>query len=392
MPNVSVVIPVFNGGDLLAPCLDSVLAQNVRNFELIVVDDASTDSTPQTLARYAASDDRIWVLTHTENVGAGASRNDGMAAATGEFILFLDADDVVEPTLLKRTLFAARNLDADIVLFGADVFEGNDLSQRYPNPYLLDTALIPNVEPFNHNDIPKRFFQLCTPETWTKLFRRSFIEREQLRFQHLSNANDLSFTCTAMAKAYRMGVIPSVLVHHRLDSPHSVQSLKDREPAAFLDALWDLKASLVQAGLFEQLETSFANLALFHCLYNDAAPLDWPIVFSELGILQHPHEDFYLDGDYDRCAEIVLDCGIDDLSFTDACDDFWYTYAKGQQERFNQMRERAEHAEAQLKRAEEDAHQAQEEIDLIHQSRSYRLGTSLTSVPRKLRSNKESES
>ncbi len=383
MPSVSIVIPVYNGGDLLAPCLDSVLAQTMGDFELIVVDDGSTDTTPQTLASYAASDGRIQVLTHIEQTSAGVARNDGMAEATGEYLLFLDADDVVEPTLLERTLAAAQAHDADIVLFGADVFEGDDLSERYANPYLLDAALIPATQPFNRDVLSSRLFQICTPETWTKLFKRSFIEQEHLSFQDLPNANDLSFTLTALAEAERIGAITDVLVHHRLDSPDSVQELKGNKPDAFLDALWELKASLVEADLFDELELSFVNVALFHCLYNDAAPLDWPTVFSELGILQHPRSDFYLDGDYDRCADMVLACGIDSLAVSDACADFWHTCAVRSQEQLHQTQERAEHAEQQAQRA-------QEEIDLIQQSRSYRLGTTITSVPRKLRTNKES--
>lgn len=99
-------------------------------------DDASTDETPGILAGYAARDARITVVTHGCNTHAGTARNDGMERATGTYLLFLDADDLYEPSLLERAVDRAQASGADMVLFGADEFEG-DLAHARPNPFLL---------------------------------------------------------------------------------------------------------------------------------------------------------------------------------------------------------------------------------------------------------------
>ena len=175
MPLVSIVIPVYNGAAWVRPCLDSILCQTMGDFELIVVDDASTDETPGILAGYAARDARITVATHGCNTHAGTARNDGMERATGSYLLFLDADDLYDPRLLERAVDCAQAGDADMVLFGADEFEGDPAHARH-NPFLLNLPVVPDKRPFNRTDIPDRLFQICTPEPWSKLFRRSFVE------------------------------------------------------------------------------------------------------------------------------------------------------------------------------------------------------------------------
>lgn len=175
-----------------------------------------------------------------------------------------------------------------MVLFGTDEFEGDPVHAR-PNPFLLYLPVIPDKRPFNRTDIPDRLFQICTPEPWSKLFRRSFVEHAApggapLRFQGMQNANGLFFTMAALASAERVDVVPDVLVHHRKGAAGGVQSRKAQESLAFLDALRALKAYLEQTGSFDRLSASFANLAVFHCLFNDGAPADWPTVFVELGV------------------------------------------------------------------------------------------------------------
>jgi len=106
MPWVSVIIPVYNGVATVAEAIDSALAQTFKDFEVIVVDDGSTDATPELLLRYA---DRIKVICQS-NRGAAAARNVGVAASGGEYLAFLDCDDIWAPTMLARAVHA---LEAD---------------------------------------------------------------------------------------------------------------------------------------------------------------------------------------------------------------------------------------------------------------------------------------
>jgi len=103
MPRVSVIIPTYNRARVVSKAIDSVLAQTYRDFEVIVVDDASTDDTAQVLARYG---DRIRVIRRQTNGGPGAARNDGIKASEGEFIAFLDSDDLYLPCRLRISVEA----------------------------------------------------------------------------------------------------------------------------------------------------------------------------------------------------------------------------------------------------------------------------------------------
>jgi glycosyltransferase involved in cell wall biosynthesis len=101
-PQVSVVIPVFNGEQTIKRALDSVFAQTFSNIEVIVVDDASSDRTIELAARY--SSDRLNIIRSSENRGAGAARNKGIAAARGRWVAFLDSDDAWKPDKLARQI------------------------------------------------------------------------------------------------------------------------------------------------------------------------------------------------------------------------------------------------------------------------------------------------
>lgn len=93
-PAVSVIIPVRNSGRYFRECLDSVIGQTLHNIEIIIIDDASTDGSNAVAEAYAAQDSRITVIHHNESTGAGPARNDGMAIAKGEYIAFMDSDDL----------------------------------------------------------------------------------------------------------------------------------------------------------------------------------------------------------------------------------------------------------------------------------------------------------
>lgn len=115
---VSVVIPVYRTAGCLPRCLDSVLAQTLREIEVVAVDDASPDHAAEILKAYAAKDSRIRIVTHTENRGSLVARLSGIRAASGEYITFVDADDALMPEILANALGKARVSGADLVHFG----------------------------------------------------------------------------------------------------------------------------------------------------------------------------------------------------------------------------------------------------------------------------------
>lgn len=115
-PLISIIIPVYNAAPYLAACVGSVLAQEDENWELILVDDGSTDGSGLLCDRMAAGHDRIRVI-HQKNAGLSAARNAGLDEAQGEYILFMDSDDAWEKGMLKALREKAQASGADMVLF-----------------------------------------------------------------------------------------------------------------------------------------------------------------------------------------------------------------------------------------------------------------------------------
>ncbi len=114
-PLISIVIPCYNAERYLSECLDSVLRQSERAFEIIAIDDASIDGTPLVLKRYAERDSRVKYYRFDENGGPSAARNYGIDLARGTFLYFIDSDDFIIPNTFKILLEAALKDGSDIV-------------------------------------------------------------------------------------------------------------------------------------------------------------------------------------------------------------------------------------------------------------------------------------
>lgn len=135
---ISVVIPVYNVEEYLHECIDSVLRQTYANYEIILVDDGSTDSSGKICDEYA---DKATVI-HQKNAGLSAARNAGFDASEGEYVYFLDSDDYILPETLEKVYSKALNDDADVVFFDAVSFADGDFSvkQNYIRKNEYDTC------------------------------------------------------------------------------------------------------------------------------------------------------------------------------------------------------------------------------------------------------------
>ena len=114
-PKISIIIPVYNVSGYLEGCLDSILAQTFQDYDVYVVDDGSTDETPAICDRYAAQSDKITVI-HKKNEGVSVARNAAIEKAKGEYLLFFDGDDHVEPECLEELYQEAVSKEADSVI------------------------------------------------------------------------------------------------------------------------------------------------------------------------------------------------------------------------------------------------------------------------------------
>jgi len=259
-PKVSVVVPVYNVGDYLGKCLDSVLGQTLKDIEVICVDDGSTDSSPAVLARYAAGDSRVRVLSQA-NAGAGAARNRGLREARGEYVFFCDPDDWCERDMLKKMYARAAKLQCDVMIAGAyrhDAVCGVPYA-AYPSSKL---AAMPDV--FSGRDAADFLFVEARANPWNKLTRRAHLVERGIEFQEQPRENDLYFSCVAVAEAQRVAVIDDAFYHYRVGRPGSLQDnvRADGRPILWLAAFLAVKSRLERDGMLETFALGLLRLLL----------------------------------------------------------------------------------------------------------------------------------
>ena len=179
-PLISVIVPVYNTEKLLKKCVDSILAQTYKDFELFLVDDGSTDTCPMLCDEYAKADARVQVI-HKKNEGQGVARNMALDVASGAYISFIDSDDWVVPDMFEKMINAAEKNNADIAICGIAVFNGLRLAD---NSYFKD------IKVYDNHSLMKSF--IATPYIMTgpcnKLYRRFLFDT--IRFPNIRARED----------------------------------------------------------------------------------------------------------------------------------------------------------------------------------------------------------
>ncbi len=139
MPKISIIVPVYNVEKYLRHCIDSILNQTFSDFEMIIVDDGSTDRCSEIIDEYARIDRRI-IPIHKENAGLGAARNTGIRSASGEYICFIDSDDFVHPRMCELLLKEIEMENADIAICkmkGLDIDETPELNKKLSTEIMI---------------------------------------------------------------------------------------------------------------------------------------------------------------------------------------------------------------------------------------------------------------
>ncbi|SEP67450.1 Glycosyl transferase family 2 [Virgibacillus subterraneus] len=196
-PQISIIVPIYNVEQYLHKCMGSILAQTFKNIEVILVNDGSTDKSSAICDLYENMDNRIEVI-HKKNGGVSSARNKGIEAAKGEFIAFVDPDDVIEPTMYEELWKSAKQLDADIVVCPIKTI--NQVINRISissiwnksgcvlNKQIIENEIIPSI-------LVNKTYSLVS--SVNKLYKKTIFDFYGIRFdekKHHSEDARLNFT------------------------------------------------------------------------------------------------------------------------------------------------------------------------------------------------------
>lgn len=217
MADVSIIVTAYNIEDYIDQCLDSVAAQTLGDIEVLVVDDGSTDSTPQKIADFCDGDPRFIPLLLPENSpgGVATAANAGLDRATSAWVGFVDGDDYVEPIMFERLMDAAIAGDADLAMCGYQEVDDGSGARRDPadaHRWAELTAPCYQLDVHTRTQV-LRF--IAVP--WRKLYRRSLLEDNGIRFPVSDGFyEDNPFHWRAVISARSLAVVPEVLCYHRV--------------------------------------------------------------------------------------------------------------------------------------------------------------------------------
>ncbi len=209
---ITVIMPVYNASRFLKEAVDSVLSQTYSNFELICVNDGSSDDSVKILSEY--SDNRLIVINQI-NQGAGIARNTGISASTGEYVTFLDSDDMLKKDALEQFYKRICATKADLIISKGEEFQ-DSIEKSSPAPWVLKEQYVPNKECFNLKDYPTGVMLLAGNCPWSKCYRRNFLIDEKIEFPNLPRNEDIVFVELACYKAKSISILSYPTVMHRI--------------------------------------------------------------------------------------------------------------------------------------------------------------------------------
>ena len=214
---ISVIVPVYNVEDYLKEAIESVMKQSYKNIEIILIDDGSKDNSGIICDEYAKKDDRIKVI-HQENKGLSGARNTGLANANGEYIMFLDSDDLFVEESCEKMLKYIEETNADFVTGN---YANMDEDGKIWKP-VFDQEIYKRYK-LSITDYDKSFY-LMNSGVWNKIFRKSFLDKIGVLFEDRLPAEDAIFTTYCFIKSSNVYYLPDLIYCYRLRNSDSIST------------------------------------------------------------------------------------------------------------------------------------------------------------------------
>ena len=267
IPKISVIVPVYNVEKYLTESLNSLLHQTFDDYDIICINDGSTDKSLDLLKDFSSKNDKIKIVNQ-ENCGCGCARNRGLKEACGEYIYFFDPDDLIEKNTLEKLYHNAINNNSDIVLFKYGLIYDNkndnsnskyDFEYEYPEINFEEHS-------FTYHDI-NHYVLNSVFAPWLKLYKRTFLEKyEDIKFPTNLAFDDVLFHVKSILRAKSISYVPEILYHYRVNNPNSVNNTSKNAFDIF--RICDIvEEFLVKNDYYEEFESEFIKFKIYQILY-----------------------------------------------------------------------------------------------------------------------------
>lgn len=255
---ISVIVPVYNAEKYLKTCADSILSQSHKELELILVDDGSSDKSPQICDNIASKDDRVKVC-HQKNSGVSGARNKGMELATGEYIAFVDNDDILPPNSLE-TFLNVLGEDSPLLVQG-NVFVTNNYDKALSATFSYDNQKTEYVAP---SDFAKRS-GISKTDVWGKIYHKTVAQKYKFPLGHYGE--DLYFNGMVLSDE-NLGkvLVTDSIVYTHIDNSESASHKWDVDD--FVDISKTIKS------LYDEINVKSDDIELVNVYYK--------LVFTQL--------------------------------------------------------------------------------------------------------------
>lgn len=217
MIKVSIVVPIYKVEKYLRECVDSILAQTLKDIEVILVDDGSPDACPEIVDEYAKRDKRV-VAVHQPNSGYSVAVNKGIELAKGEYIGIIESDDWIEPDMYEKLYHSAKKYDTDVTKGMFTIYNSalpvGARDEVFRNPSGIDLVLAPDGA-FSITEWPQLL--AFHASIWSSIYRASFVKKIKIPETTGASYQDFPFMMDVMTRAKRISIVRKPLVHWRND-------------------------------------------------------------------------------------------------------------------------------------------------------------------------------
>ena len=221
MPQISIIVPIYNGAKYINKCIEMILNQTFKNFELIIVDDGSTDNSKRMCNEYASKDRRIKLISK-KNQGTWAARNRGIDVSLGKYIIFLDCDDWYEDNLLQEMYKTIDSNNVDLVISGQ-----TNVTVNKDGETLRRTRVLPQMHFFETKDeILGNYILLRKEEIgdtlWNKIYKSEIIKKYNLKFENYKRGEDTVFNANYYEHIDKCIVASKAFYNYRIEKSNPV--------------------------------------------------------------------------------------------------------------------------------------------------------------------------